>query len=432
MFKMGWLITKDFKTTTVLYYAFFLPGVVLHEISLWLAASILNVRADRSIKWPEPQEVAQLRLEFVKPVKNAGRLKTALMNLLPLLVGIGVIWLAASTILDVPGTLSQARTGQLTDVTSSLNHLTSAPDFWLWVYVLFTVANTMMPDFKTLRGWWPVIGAIVVLSTILFLVGLGDDTVLKLLTGPVATALNLVAGTFAITIAIDLVVVAVLGSLETIIERITGDSATFKNGKLIAITRKERIQQEAQQRASARVARKKAAAAVVPSGPPSIYNLPLPIPEPPGKDSSTTLPASPVIPSLSEGTPKDDRGGPALIPGVLSEKAPSLPIPSPPGAPRPQSPLPVAEQRAPLPSPPRPVANSQPSTSESAGFGSTAPSSRPPTSSSSSGMQLSRPASPSPTVNKPAFSLSDDDDELEASLMEDEELDEFDDDLEDK
>ena len=75
MFKVGWLLTKNLQTTTILYYTFFLPGVVLHEFIYWLVAGILNVRAERAIAWPEAQAIAELKLNFIKLARNTSRIK---------------------------------------------------------------------------------------------------------------------------------------------------------------------------------------------------------------------------------------------------------------------------------------------------------------------------------------------------------------------
>jgi hypothetical protein len=57
IFKVGWLLSKNSQTTTILYYTFFLPGVALHELVLWLVAGFLDVRAERAIAWPQKQEI---------------------------------------------------------------------------------------------------------------------------------------------------------------------------------------------------------------------------------------------------------------------------------------------------------------------------------------------------------------------------------------
>src|SRR5215475_7197184 len=55
IFKVGWLVTNKYQTTTILYYAFFLPGILLNQLTIWTIAGFLNVRAAHSIAWPEKQ-----------------------------------------------------------------------------------------------------------------------------------------------------------------------------------------------------------------------------------------------------------------------------------------------------------------------------------------------------------------------------------------
>ncbi|NWF68775.1 MAG: hypothetical protein HXY40_06805 [Chloroflexi bacterium] len=290
IFKVGWLLTKNFQTTTILYYTFFLPGVVLYEVVYWLAAGVLNVRADRALAWPEKQEVAELRLNFVKLSKKAGRIRLAIISVVPLVTGLGIAFLIARDVLRVPAFLTVLAAGNFDLIWPALTTLVSAPDFWLWVYLIFAISNTMMPNPKDLQGWWLIAGLVVAVFFVLFLLGAGDIVLTNLVSGPIFTVLNTLSGIFAVIIAVDLVMVAFLGTFESIIERITGDSATFKDGKLIAITRAELLAQREQQLKRERQQAKKPAPAL-PAGPPSIYNLPLPLPGAPGKEPVTQLPS---------------------------------------------------------------------------------------------------------------------------------------------
>jgi hypothetical protein len=325
VFKVGWLLTKSFHTTTILYYTIFLPGVILYEVSYWLAAGILNVRADRAIAWPEKQEIGELRLNFVKLHKSAGAIKVGIIALAPLVVGVIVVWHIATNTLDVDGFLGSLRGGS--DFGAALGELTATPDFWLWVYFIFAISSTMIPDFKALRGL-RIIGVVVaVIGVGLFLLGVGDAVVLETLTGPVATTLNVLAGVFAVMIAVNLVMTGVLGMIESAIERVTGDSATFIKGKMVTMTRLEVMAMRAKEAEQARKARQaKERAAPASSGPPSVYKLSFPIPGPPGKESvsqSESVIVEPVKPpTLPSGAQRDDRSGPAVITGAVTEKLP--------------------------------------------------------------------------------------------------------------
>jgi hypothetical protein len=327
VFKVGWLLTKNFQTTTILYYTFLLPGVVLYEFSFWLVAGLLNVRADRAISWPQKQEIAELKLNFVKLHKSAGAVKVGVISLAPLVVGVVAVWHIAVNIIHVGDFLNLMRSGRLADLGTGIGALTSAPDFWLWVYIIFAISNTMMPNLKDLHGL-RIIGVVAaVIAAGLFLIGVGDEVILLTLNGPVASALNVLAGVFAVMVVVNLVMTAILGLIEAIIERITGDSATFVNGKLVAMTRAELLAQRAKEAEQARKARQAKDRTPARAGPPSVYNLSFPIPGAPGKEAVTQSEAviveSEKPPTLQPGTPRDARAGPAVISGAVTEKLPA-------------------------------------------------------------------------------------------------------------
>jgi hypothetical protein len=161
IFKVGWLVTKNFQTTTVLYYTFFLPGVVLHELVYWLAAGMLNVRAERAIAFPEKQEIGELKLNFIRLSKKASPLKVAAISAAPPLVGLFIVWWISINIFDISSVVAIMTSGESDAISNGLTLLVSAPDFWLWLYLAFTIGNTMMPSPGALQGWRPVITLLV-------------------------------------------------------------------------------------------------------------------------------------------------------------------------------------------------------------------------------------------------------------------------------
>lgn len=326
IFKVGWLLTRKMQTTTILYYTFFLPGVVLHEVVYWLVAGIVNVRAERAIAWPEAQAIAELKLTFIRLEKNTNRVKVAIISVAPLLSGLALIYLITNNVLNLNLVLAVGGGGTLEDYLAALRLLLATPDIWLWVYLMFTIANTMFPNRDVFKGWRPVVTALAVALVALYVVGIGQQLFLQNLAVPITDGLSRLALIFAVIIAIDLIVTGVLGTLEAIIERITGHSATFEKGKLVALT-KEDIQRQREQQRAKREKERQAAKAPKParaqSGQPSIYKLPLPIPGAPGKEalelaliSSVSKPSSPAAAM----PPSTGRAGPAMITGTAVVK----------------------------------------------------------------------------------------------------------------
>ena len=296
IFKVGWLLTNDFQTTTVLYYIIFLPGILLHEISLWLAAGVLNVRAERAIKFPERQEIGELRLNFIRLSTQTGAFRLFLITLTPLAAGLAALWAIAAHIFDWQATLGIAAPGAVDDLARAMAAFTRTADFWLWFYLAFTIANTMFPSLPKKLSAGQRSGLAIALPTLaLLLWRVGGTANPSIAAGIEGLVHNLGLVTLQITL-INIAVVIALGCLEAMIERLTGKSATFRDGKMITWTRQEAQQlkqREKSERQSARAAQETSQDAPEPT---SIYELKLPIPGPPGREPISRSIAAVVSP----------------------------------------------------------------------------------------------------------------------------------------
>lgn len=290
IFKVGWLSTHNYQTTTILYYTIFLPGIILHEVVYYLAAGVFNVRAERKIKWPDEQEMGELKLNFIKIPTKTSPFRKALITSSPLLAGLVCIWLIANNIFDITTVVERMSTGELTDIGAAFSLLISAPLFWLWIYIIFTIANTMFPTVpKDLQGWRSVLIGLGVVGLALFLLGIGGE-IFEALQTPISTIILVLAETFILLICIDLLMVLVLGLIEYSIERITGHSATFRGNRMYTMTREEAITErsknrEREQKKVEREQRRKQAD----TGPISIYSFSFSIPGAPSTVKVTKL-----------------------------------------------------------------------------------------------------------------------------------------------
>ena len=308
-----------------------MPGVFLHELSYWLTAGILNIQAKSSLKWPEPQEIAELDLSFVELSKNASPVKLALITLAPIITGLVTVWFIANNVLNFNDFFMTLGTGELADVADAVRGLASAPDFWLWIYLLFAISNTMIPKLTNLRGLrWVLIAAGIIL-VLLFLIGAGSQIIFGTLAQPLTNAVNLLSATFVVIIGIDLLFVILLGTVEAIIERITGHSATFRRGKLVAMTREEVIEMRRRQKQRETRALQSRKSAKSPSRL-SIYDRSLAIPGAPGDEpitqSETVIVETEQKPTLPQ---PDDRKGPDLIAGAAVTTSSTRTTPALPG-----------------------------------------------------------------------------------------------------
>lgn len=307
LFKVGWLVSKRLSRTTVIYYLIFFPGIVLYELTVWFSATLLNVRADIAFKIPEEQSAAELKLDFIKLGKNISRVKLVLMTLAPIVVGILAIWILAGSVLAIPSAIAPLTTTGLDALPVIWQRLTTTPYFWLWTYVIFAIANTMFPsDLQPLRGW---LGAIILLipAAIALALSAASSVMSSLITAQLSQTLATFNEILMVVVAIDILATVMLRLIEAVIERVTGNSATFEKGKLVALTRAQVQAAKAQQRE--KQAKAEQARAHVYH---SIYDLPFPLPSTPG--AGQTSMRREAAPGLGEpGVASGGRAGASVI-----------------------------------------------------------------------------------------------------------------------
>lgn len=328
LYGVGWLLTNDKQSATVLYYLILAPGVFVHEFTQWLVAGALNVPTRRVMAWPEAQEDGTLRLDFVQ-IQGAGWLRSALIGAFPFIVGTGLIWLISNEILNLQHFFDALATGDITLIGPALREVGSTPDFYLWLYLLFAISNAMLPTPADRKGWPLLIGVFAVTLGFLILIGVGQQ-LYDTFTGPVAHGLNVLTAAFSTVLAVEVGAIFLIGVTEEVIERLT--------------KRKFQYMQPVPPPA----AREPGSNLPLPPGtpPPSIYNLELPLPNPsaptarPAPAASSTIPAPgpPPSPSGTLSGALTDRPRPASRPGAPAPgPARSLPDrqPSPPPVARP-------------------------------------------------------------------------------------------------
>ena len=265
LYGVGWLLTNDNHTATILYYLFLLPGVALHEFIQWLVAGALNVKTKRLTAWPEAQENGTLRLDFVK-IEEANWLSAAVIGASPLIVGLLVVMFVSNNILNLEDFLSALSTGDFAIIGPALRKLGSTPDFYLWLYVMFAIGNAMLPTPSDRRGWPLVLATFAGVITFLLIIGTGD-VLLATFTGPVAHTVELMATAFGTVLAVEVWAIITIGFVEEILERITKRKFVYRQEEDITSAASRRSPGSREYLASGEPR-------------PSIYNLNLPIPDP--------------------------------------------------------------------------------------------------------------------------------------------------------
>lgn len=284
IFKLGWLLSNSLQVTTVVYTIIFLPGIILHESVLWLAAGLLNVRAERSIRFPELQDIGELRLNFIMLADSAGRVKRLIIRVCPAGAGILALWAIAVHVFQWEALLELAASGSLDALLEAVASLAHTADVWLWFYLTFVFANTMFPTSAERSDRREKALVLVVAPLLVF----GLWQVAGAANPAGADAIEALAGSIALIVSlvmfINLFTVVILGTVEALIERSRNRSATFVDGKMITMSRAELREFKSRNRRDSRGAKsaqpKPRSAPVIKS----VYEIKLPIPGPPGRE----------------------------------------------------------------------------------------------------------------------------------------------------
>lgn len=217
------LLTGRVQWSIIVYAIVMLPGVLLHELSHWLTANLLGVRTGRFSMWPKLQEDGTLRLGYVEYYKSAsvGPIRETLIGGAPLIFGTTAVILIGHFIFRTSDLLPILGAGTPDALALVLDQLFATDDFWLWLYLLFAVSNAMMPSASDRRAWPAFLVLLAVLLIVLYVLGL-QEVMWQGLTGPVAVVFGYLGMAFSLTIAVNLVFMGVIWSLEWLFGRLRG------------------------------------------------------------------------------------------------------------------------------------------------------------------------------------------------------------------
>lgn len=219
------LATRHDDAAVLLYALPLLPGVLLHEFSHWLAARLLGVKTAGMSLLPQRQRDGHVRLGSVT-IYQTDVVRASLIGVAPLISGSLAVLAMGQWVFGV-GALGQAlQLGKVEVITPALVAALSAPDMWLWLYLLFAVANAMLPSESDRETWPPVIlflAAVVVAAYVL-----GFSSFLLDLAPLVTSALRWLAIAFALTIVADMPFVILIALAERMLSAASGHQVYYK------------------------------------------------------------------------------------------------------------------------------------------------------------------------------------------------------------
>ena len=211
------LLTGDEELALWLYAIILFPGVLLHEMSHALTAKLLGVKIGRMRLLPSRAD-RRIQLGFVA-VQDTDFLRASLIGAAPLLVGSLVVIVIGHFIFGTPEIIAALADGNWLSGFEELAQVLKAPDVWLWVYLVFTIANTMLPSRSDVHAWPALAVAGVVIAGLLVYVGLAPvvlASVGQALTGAVQWVVLLGASTLLVDLPFFAGIFLVQKLLETL------------------------------------------------------------------------------------------------------------------------------------------------------------------------------------------------------------------------
>jgi hypothetical protein len=261
LFGVGLLAFRAKGIATIMYLLVLLPGVLLREGTRYLVAGMFNIRPAMILP-PNAGEdgIVDVRVfHFL----TFNPVFAAIIGASPFLIGMIAVSLIAYSALDVPAFLATLGTTDAATVREAFIALLNRPNFLLWAYLLFAIANTMMPTLQEIRSSWVIWLIVAMFFGFLAVIGLWN-TIFIILAGPVSELLYALSAVFGVVLGFNLLGASIIWLVERLVERMTN----------------QRIQYQPPAQAT------RPARARLPD-PTSVKDIRLPVPPPPG----ATLPA---------------------------------------------------------------------------------------------------------------------------------------------
>jgi hypothetical protein len=213
------VLSRNPKTTQVVFAFIFLPGVFLHELSHYLMAKILRVPTGRFSLLPQVQRDGKLRLGYVETA-SGGFIRDALIGLAPLISGCIFIAMTAKYWINLLPLWEYIQSSDWNQLWEVIRAIPQIPSFWLWFYLAFTISSMMMPSASDRHAWLPVILLAIGLIGLAILAGAGEWMV-ENLAPMVNEFLHSLALIFGLSAIIHVLLIMPFFLLHTILAKVT-------------------------------------------------------------------------------------------------------------------------------------------------------------------------------------------------------------------
>lgn len=218
---LGLLLFGDSKVAMIVYFLLLLPGIIVHEVSHWLAATLLGVKAGKISLGPARKPRGQMRFGSVRVAKS-DPLRDSLIGLAPLIGGSMAILLIA----DLAFGIEPLSRLSLSQVPAEILAYARAPDAWLWLYLIFAISNAMLPSESDRRPWPSLLIFLALIVALSYFTGwvprLPEDMKPLIFQG-----VDRLSYAFGLTLLVDAIFMALIYLLEGIAGGVAGKRVEY-------------------------------------------------------------------------------------------------------------------------------------------------------------------------------------------------------------
>lgn len=207
--------TGSIRAAVAAYFLLMLPGILVHELSHWTMAWVLGLKPGRFTVWPKMRG-KMIGLGSVT-AHSGGIVLDSLVGMAPLMAGtlltlaLSRIWFGAD-----PRLLVEAGVARPQALLELLAWAFARPDAPVWAYLIFTIANGMMPSAPDREPVKPLLVYLGLASLLYVLIGLPLQPWAEALTAA-GGALSSLNAALAVTVVLDVAVLAVLVVVEALL-----------------------------------------------------------------------------------------------------------------------------------------------------------------------------------------------------------------------
>ena len=224
---VAFLLTGNMRVAMWIFWVLFLPGTILHELSHWLTAKLLGVRTSRFSLWPTVKRKGELQMGAVQ-VDLADPFRHSLIGLAPLVFGSIAVLIIGQGRLELSQLGLALGSGDLEEIGLAVGRTLTVPDVWLWLYLLFAVANAMLPSASDRESWRTVLLYLFLALGLAIGMGLNPAISPQFQDFGLTIVARLVSA-FTITIAVDIFFIIVIFLAETSLSWVVGRRVQYNS-----------------------------------------------------------------------------------------------------------------------------------------------------------------------------------------------------------